>query len=243
MNADFEDLYLQSEQAIKEGDLIRAKSLIEQMLMEDPRSAIAHNSMGWFYRVQFEDYEKAEKHYKAALRFNPNYPHAYWNYAYMLMDLERFADLERLMDRAGRVPAINKAMVYNQLGEMREVQGDFAEAIHWYKEAIRRSVKNDQIETYWDNIERCEEKLAMDAPPEEASGEGAPPASGARAPRRDRRQRLRGSGGFFDGVSRPAPGPADTGPEDGDPDDLFDNPFDDLFDDDPAGRGPSGNGR
>ena len=60
MQTDFEELYLQSEQAIKDGDLIRAKGLIEHMLMEDPRSAIAHNSMGWFYRVQFEDYEKAE---------------------------------------------------------------------------------------------------------------------------------------------------------------------------------------
>ena len=56
MQTDFEELYLQSEQAIKDGDLIRAKGLIEHMLMEDPRSAIAHNSMGWFYRVQFEDY-------------------------------------------------------------------------------------------------------------------------------------------------------------------------------------------
>jgi len=164
MKTDFEELYLQSEQAIKDGDLIRAKSLIEHMLMEDPRSAIAHNSMGWFYRVQFEDYQKAELHYKAAIRFNPDYPHAYWNYANLLMDLERFDELDQLMNKAMALPSLNKSMILNQLGEMRELQGQFEEAIELYKSAIRRSVKNEQIEQFWDSIERCEEKLRIDEP-------------------------------------------------------------------------------
>lgn len=161
-NTDFEDLYLQSEAAIREGDLIRAKQLIEQMLMEDPRSAIAHNSMGWFYRVQFEDYRKAEQHFRTALRNNPNYPHAFWNYAYMLTDLERFEDLERLLEQGMNRPAIQKTLIYNQLGEMREVQGRFDEALWAYQQAIRRSTKSDQIETLWDAIERVEEKVALD---------------------------------------------------------------------------------
>lgn len=181
-NTDFEDLYLQSEQAIREGDLIRAKQLIEQMLLEDPRSAIAHNSMGWFYRVQFEDYRKAEQHYRTALRNNPNYPHAYWNYAYMLMDLERFEDLERLLEQGMERPAIQKTLIFNQLGEMREVQGRFDEALWAYQQAIRRSTKSDQIENLWDAIERVEEKVALDLhmqqweagnPELSPSGEGA----------------------------------------------------------------------
>ena len=164
MQLDFEELYLQSEQAIKDGDLIRAKSLIEHMLMEDPKSAIAHNSMGWFYRVQFEDYKKAERHYRAAIRFNPDYPHAYWNYANLLMDLERFAELEELMSRAMKLPALNKSMIYNQLGEMRELQGQFSEAIVLYKTAIKRSVKSEQIDQFYESIERCEDKLRIDEP-------------------------------------------------------------------------------
>jgi tetratricopeptide (TPR) repeat protein len=166
MKTDFEELYLQSEQAIKEGDLIRAKGLIENMLLEDPRSAIAHNSMGWFYRVQFEDYQKAELHYKSAIRFNPDYPHAYWNYANLLMDLERFDQLEQLMERAMALPSLNKAMIFNQLAELREVQGRLGEAIALYKQAIRRSVKNEQIEQFWDSIERCEEKFRLEEDPE-----------------------------------------------------------------------------
>lgn len=165
MTGDFEDLYLQSEQAIKDGDLIRAKQLIENMLQEEPRSAIAHNSMGWFYRVQFEDYSKAEMHYKNAIRFNPDYPHAYWNYAFMLTELERFEELEKLLDRCLRVPSISKALIYNQLGEMRELQGRYPEAISSYREAIKRSVKNDQIEQYWESIKRVEEKIGMDENP------------------------------------------------------------------------------
>ena len=177
MKTDFEELYLQSEQAIKEGDLIRAKGLIENMLLEDPRSAIAHNSMGWFYRVQFEDYQKAELHYKSAIRFNPDYPHAYWNYANLLMDLERFDELEKLMDRASSLPSLNKAMIFNQLAELREVQGRLDEAVALYKQAIRRSVKNEQIEQFWDSIERCEEKMRLD------EDSDSPDAGSARSPR------------------------------------------------------------
>ena len=176
MNGDFEEMYLSSEQAIKDGDLIRAKQLIEHMLAEDPTSAIVHNSMGWFYRVQFEDYKKAEMHYKAAIKFNPDYPHAYWNYAFLLQELERYGDLESLMNRCLSVPAINKSLVYNQLAEMHELQQRFERAVRYYKEAIKRSVKSDQIDQYWESIKRCEEKIALDAeeePEHQRSADGA----------------------------------------------------------------------
>lgn len=162
MTIDFEELYLQSEQAIKEGDLIRARQLIEQMLSEEPNSAIAHNSMGWFYRVQFEAYEKAEMHFKAAIRFNPEYPHAYWNYVSMLLDLERFKDLEKLLSACLKKRSLSKALIYSYFGEMHELTGDFPQAIKYYRQAIRKSVKNDHIETYWESIKRCEDKIALD---------------------------------------------------------------------------------
>jgi tetratricopeptide (TPR) repeat protein len=196
--------------------------------------------MGWFYRVQFEDYAKAEKHYKAALRYSPQYPHAHWNYAFMLMDLERYEELDKLLDKAMSIPSLNKAMVYNQRAEMREVQGAFAEAMLLYKEAIKRSVKNDQIEAYWESIERCQEKLALDMPDEGMlDREGLP-----REPR-ERGGRLRFRREAEDGPEdrHSAPGLGrDAGPGGSKLGDWgFDgeSPFDDLFDDEPGGgQGP-----
>ena len=80
------------------------------------------------------------------------------------MDLERFEELQKLMDKAMKLASLNKSMIMSQLGEMRELQGEFEEAIALYKSAIRRSVKNDQIELLWDSIDRCEEKLHIDEP-------------------------------------------------------------------------------
>src|SRR4051794_30853034 len=88
-----EDLYLESDQAIKNGNFLEAKNLLETILSEEPNYSQPHNSLGWLYRPQFDDYETAENHFLAAIRFNPEYPHPYWNYIYLLTDMERFGEL------------------------------------------------------------------------------------------------------------------------------------------------------
>jgi tetratricopeptide (TPR) repeat protein len=156
-----EDLYLESDLAIKNGNYAEAKNLLENILSEEPNYSLAHNSLGWIYRTQFDDYATAENHYLAAIRFCPEYPHAYWNYVYLLTDMERFNELEGMLYRCLKVAMINKAQVYNQFGLMYEFQEQYPQAIENYRKAMRVSVNDDKIEEYRKSISRCELKAEM----------------------------------------------------------------------------------
>src|SRR5436190_15924560 len=116
MNSHIEDLYLEAENAIKNSNFIEAKHNYEAILLEDPQCAYAHNSLGWIYKTQFDDYAVAENHYRAGIKYNPHYPHSYWNLAFLLTDLERYNELEELMIQCLTVPTIDKALVYNRFG-------------------------------------------------------------------------------------------------------------------------------
>ncbi len=156
-----EELYLEGEQAIKNGDFVEALHKLEEMLNEDPQSCRAHNSLGWLYKTQLDDYDRAETHYKMCIKYAPNYPHAYWNYVYLLTDLERFTEAVELMKHALGIPSVDKPSVHNRLGMIHEMQGMYEEAIGYYKQAIRLSLNSEFIEDSKRNIERCEYKISL----------------------------------------------------------------------------------
>jgi len=161
MTSRLEELYLEGEQAIKNGDFVEAMHKLEEMLSEDPQSCRAHNSLGWLYKTQLDEYDRAEMHYKMCLKYAPHYPHAYWNYVYLLTDLERFDEASHLMQKALTVPSVDKPAVHNRLGLIHELQGKFEAAITYFKQAIRLSLNNDFIEDCKRNIERCEYKINL----------------------------------------------------------------------------------
>ena len=66
MNANSEELYLEAEADIKNNNYAEAFKKYESILYEEPDSAPAHNSMGWLYKTQFDDYAKAENHFSTA---------------------------------------------------------------------------------------------------------------------------------------------------------------------------------
>jgi len=159
-----EDLYLESDQAIKNGNFLEAKNLLETILSEEPNYSQAHNSLGWLYRTQFDDYETAENHYLAAIRFCPEYPHPYWNYIYLLTDMERFGELDKLLQRCLKVPMLNKSQLHSQFALMHEYQEQYHKAISSYETAIRMSVNDEKIEEYRRSITRCRNKQGLLAP-------------------------------------------------------------------------------
>ena len=161
MTSRLEQLYLEGEQAIKNNDFVEAIHKLEEMLAEDPQSCRAHNSLGWLYRTQLDEYDRAETHYTMCLKYAPNYPHAYWNYVYLLTDLERYDEAVQLMRRALNVPSVDKPSVYNRLGMIHELQAQYADAVANYKKAIRLCLNNETIEDYKRHVERCEYKMTL----------------------------------------------------------------------------------
>jgi hypothetical protein len=60
-----------------------------------------------------------------------------------------------------KVPGINYATVYNEFGLMREIQGKYDEAIHYFKLYIQNSFDSKTIETAAESVKRCERKKQL----------------------------------------------------------------------------------
>lgn len=161
MNSKMEELYLEAEADIRNNSYVEAFRKYETILYEEPGNAPTLNSLGWLYKTQIEDYRKAEKFYLACIASNPNYPHAYINYAILLTDMDRFEELTAHLERCLQVATIEKSMVYLRFGFLEELNLHFEKAIFYYKKAILHSLSDDKIKDYQDHVNRCKTKMEL----------------------------------------------------------------------------------
>lgn len=158
---ELEEKFYEADKMINDGRIADAAHLLEAILAEAPDFGKAHNHLGWLYETKFKNYTKAEEHYKFALKFSPEYPAAYYNYAYLLSTLRRYEELETILDNAIKVPGISYATLYNEYGLLNEAQGKYDEAIHYFKLYIQNLFDIKSIDTAADSIKRCERKMQL----------------------------------------------------------------------------------
>jgi tetratricopeptide (TPR) repeat protein len=153
MNVD--ELYLESEADIKNNEYTEAFKKCEAILYEEPDHAPAHNSMGWIFKTQFDDYARAEKHFLMAMKMAPLYPHPYFHYATLLTDLERWEDLDVHLSFCAEVATLDKSWIHSKRAVMHELTKDYDSAIKYYEEAILYSVSDEKIKNFTEDIDRC----------------------------------------------------------------------------------------
>lgn len=156
-----DDKFFEADLLIKENRIGEALRLLNEIITEMPDYGRAHNHIGWIYETKYSDYTRAEKHYKAALEFNPEYIAIYYNFAILLSTLNKYDELEALLQKALQVPGINKATIYNEYGIMLEAQGKYKEAIESYRNYIRYLYDNKLIEVAKSSIDRCQSKIDL----------------------------------------------------------------------------------
>ncbi len=161
MNTQMEELYLEAEADIKNNNYAEAFKKYESILYDEPDSAPAHNSLGWLYKTQFDDYAKAENHLLTAMKGDPLYPHPYFHLAALLTDMERYDELNRHLEKCLNVRTIEKSWVYGRYALMEEIKMNFEKAIHGFEKAILSSQNDEKIKDYKQDIERCQMKMEI----------------------------------------------------------------------------------
>ena len=159
--SEIEELFLEVEKAIEEGNYRDAKRMLQEILNEEPSFGRAHNHLGWIYKSKYQDFKLAEKHYKHAIQFNPEYPSTYLNYAFLLRDQNRLGELKNLLDKALTVESINRCGVYDEYGSLYELKGEFNKAIKNYRMAIRYCLNDGVLEDLRKHIKRCRKKKSI----------------------------------------------------------------------------------
>ena len=161
MTTKVEQLYLEAEADIRNSNYHEAFEKYETILYEEPGYAPAHNSMGWIYKTQFDDYAKSENHFKAAIQADNLYPHPYFHLSSVYFDLDKFDDLKKHLNKCLTVATIEKAWIHYRFGMIEETLCKYDDAIKHYQNAILNSFNNEKITDYKADIERCNTKLGL----------------------------------------------------------------------------------
>lgn len=151
-------LFFKADQQIKDGQVVEAFDTLTYILEQDVEYGKAYNHLGWLYETKYKNYAKAEECYRLALKYAPDYLAIYINYAILLSTIEKFDELEKLLEKSLQIPGINKAKVWNEYAIMYEVQEKYDKAVEAYRKSIRFSLNNEDITRYEQSIERCRKK-------------------------------------------------------------------------------------
>ncbi len=160
-NIKSEDQFQLADLDIKDGFIEKAYETLNNILKENPTFGKAHNHLGWMNETKFQDYAKAEEHYKKALELSPDYTAVYYNYAILLSTQQRWDELNQLLEKALKVPGINKSTIYNEYGIMFEAIEEYDNAISHFKDAARACMDNATMDKFLDSVERCKRKKTL----------------------------------------------------------------------------------
>lgn len=145
-----------AQELIEEG-----KEVLQSILVENPKYGKAHNHLGWISKIKENNLTSAENHYKLALELAPEYGATYMNYAYLLSEEKRFAELEALLKKADQIRDVNQTNLLREWAYYYEDTRQFEQAIKKYKDYALSLYDNALVEKAKEAIIRCKQKLEI----------------------------------------------------------------------------------
>src|SRR6266480_2084305 len=126
----------------RQGKLEESAAAHEKALEIDPQLVQAHINLIELYG-RLSQFEKAEEHYRAAIRLNSSSAESYYNYGVLLLSAEKFPLAE---DAFRRTIEINPyySSAHNNLGYLLERRSSFSEAEAEYRKAIENKPSDRQ---------------------------------------------------------------------------------------------------
>lgn len=156
-----EEYFINVDKLFSNGEFAEGKKLLEEILEMEPDYGRAHNHLGWVYYAKLEDYKRAEYHYRLAKKFAPDYHAGYINLSFVLVETGKYDEARSNVADAMKVVGINKATLYNELGRIEELTGNYKEALKNYREAVKLGMNKGEIEVYNSNMERLKNKISL----------------------------------------------------------------------------------
>ncbi|MFA5619769.1 MAG: hypothetical protein WDA08_05630 [Weeksellaceae bacterium] len=157
---DVENLFLEVGKAIDDSNISEAKELLLEILEIDPGYGRAHNHLGWIYETKLKNFDKAKRHYELAIKFcQGTYPIVYVNFAYLLIDYDRFDEAENLIDKGMQIAGADRATLTFQKGKIMEHRMKFVKAYHYYQLAGKLSFSRDFLTMLANEKERILSKM------------------------------------------------------------------------------------
>ena len=153
----FERLLAMAERLILEQRVEEGLDLLNGLLFDEPGSAALHNELGWGYLYFAANPARAERHFEAAIRFEPTYAPPYLHLGNLHNQAGRFGvALEWFAKGLARDHA-NRSALMAGMGWAHEMRGEYRMAIRRYKEALAFAA-GTEYDSLRESIRRCRGK-------------------------------------------------------------------------------------
>jgi tetratricopeptide (TPR) repeat protein len=159
MRNEWMDRYLrEAEELIIDDQVEQGMAMLNSLLYDEPGYSDLHNYLGWAYLYYGADPKKAELHFNAAIRFNPEYAAPYLHMATLCLRAQRYSDVLAYAEKGLTKPNANKVALYEIIGNAYEVRGEFRKAIKAYRTASFSSMATYEVNSLSEGIRRCWKK-------------------------------------------------------------------------------------
>ena len=136
----------------------RAVELLNHLLYDEPGYGRLHNTLGIIYYKYAEDFWQAERHFRWAIRFDPQLSEPYALLAELLKQDERHDETIEVCLKGLKVRRTNKSLLHESIGNAWELKGKYRKAIRSYRKALLQSTEHWNFRLLETGIERCRKK-------------------------------------------------------------------------------------
>ena len=154
-----EQYFIEATELINCWNYADAKKKLEEIIEMEPGYGRAHYRLGWLYFYKFCDYETANYYLRLAIKLSPEFPTAYYTYAYLLNEINHPVAMQKHATKALAVRGVDTSIIYNELAKSFELNGNYTEAINNYHNAMKFSLCNDLVSEIEKHIERVKTKM------------------------------------------------------------------------------------
>lgn len=137
----------------------KGKTLLEEILEEEPGYGRAHAFLGWYYYSIMRDFEMAEVHLTFAIKFAPQYEPAYWHYVNVLLNRKQFKKTLEVLKQAKDVPGTDREWIYMCRGKAYEALGKCEKAVKAYSVAALETEDDCSNRRYQNMITRVKKRM------------------------------------------------------------------------------------
>lgn len=149
-----EVMFLEADSKLQNGRYKEGLRILKELLKLFPDFAPAYNHLGWLYLIHFSDLKRAEIFFKKTIKLDPEYAPVYPNYAAVLNSLEKYDELEKLIQNAIDIKNVDVAALYYEKGTMYEVKKKYEKAEESLRTAVQYSLSNSDVRLYSEAMER-----------------------------------------------------------------------------------------
>jgi tetratricopeptide (TPR) repeat protein len=150
-----------AEKTILNANLLLAKGLVAECVQElstllarQPEHGRSNALLGHLQLRYFKDFAAAEEAFKIAMRNAASFPDLYIDYAFLLLQVERYTETIAVINKGLEVPGISKDKLFQIFGHLYERQSKWDDAVEYYTQALLYTLNNESLKEYEVDIVR-----------------------------------------------------------------------------------------